>query len=754
MSKQKQGFRMKLLALAVVGAFGPAFADEAVDELALPSSSVSVGVAGVSGDMKERSLFGQYNGMRKDDVFLLLDIDYSRRNEATGLWSTLQARNLGLDTRELRAQVDRQGNWRVFGEYWELTRWYPRTINTGLQGAGTETPVVTRLATPGSGYDLDLKTERKRVGVGGEKWITPNLMVDASFTNEEKEGARIYGRGFTCPSGAAPAPTCTPMATGVNQWALLMLPEPIDSTTQQFEAKVSWLGDRGSVTAGYYGAFYENHARNLTNSIVGNLNNPLGNPMGQGGGVALTPGLRNILSLPMALPPDSEAHQLYVSGTWGITPTMRATFKYAYTRAKQEDDFASRGFNDAPAGVTNYGGRLDTNLAQLGLTMRPMSKLTVNANLRYEDRNDKSPLALYNIEGAERFTNGTYSLEKTQAKLEASYLMPYRLRLTGGVEWEKMDRGQFSSPRCIDVVVGGEDECLGQSIAGITALRAETDELTWRLSLRRPFAESLSASFTVSHSERNGSDWLRAATAATPEGVPVSDAAIFNRTGIFPAIFMDRSRTKVRATADWAASDELTLQFTAEDGKDKYRAPTTKGLSKTGLKLYGVDAAYAVADGWKLNAYFSYSEQILNVAHSTGYVAFLKDRNTTAGVGFSGKVAPRFLVGGDVLWTRDRNVYDQSLDSAASAANVAFLQRSGGLPDVVFREARLRLYGKYDFTKASALRVDVVYDRQNLDEWTWGADGVPFLYSDNTTVSLQPRQRVTFVGASWVYRFR
>jgi MtrB/PioB family decaheme-associated outer membrane protein len=752
--ERRNAFRMKLLAAATLVALAPAYADDAVDELAKPSSSVSVGVAGLSGDSRDRSLFGQYNGLRDEDLYLLLDVDYSRRNEATGLWSTMTTRYLGTDSRELRAAIDRQGDFKVFGEYWQLTRAYPRTVNTSLQGAGTSTPVVSRLAEPGTGADLDLKTERKRFTVGGEKWLGASVVLDAAFTSEDKQGARIFGRGFTCPSGAAPAPVCTPMASGVNQWALLMLPEPIDSTSRQFEAKATFVGERFSVTTGYYGAFYENNVGNLTNSITGNLNNPLGNPMGQGGGVPLTAGLRNILSLPMTLPPDSEAHQLYVSGTWLITPTTRATFKYAHTRATQEDDFRSRGFNDAPAGIANYGGRLDTNLAQLGVVARPMPKLTINANLRYEDRDDKSPLALYNIEGAERFTNGTYSLEKMQAKLEASYLFPWKLRATAGVDWEHLDRGQFSSPRCIPATVGDEEECVGQSIAGITALRAETDELTYRMALRRALGESVNGSVTLSHAERNGSDWLRAATAATPEGVPVSDEAIFNRTGIFPAMFMDRKRDKARVVAEWEPVERVSVQFTAEGGRDDYSAPTTKGLDKTGFRLFGVDTTFAISGTWKATAYYSYSEQRIHVAHSTGYIAALKDRNQTAGLNVTGNPSPRLHVGADLLVTNDRNIYAQTLDAQASAANIAFLERSGGLPDVVFRELRLRLFGTWAIDRRSSVRVELIHDRQQLDEWTWGANGTPFLYSDNTTVSLQPRQNVTFLGVAWQYRFR
>ena len=50
--------------------------------------------------------------------------------------------------------------------------------------------------------------------------------------------------------------------------------------------------------------------------------------------------------------------------------------------------------------------------------------------------------------------------------------------------------------------------------------------------------------------------------------------------------------------------------------------------------------------------------------------------------------------------------------------------------------------------------LDLVHDRTRLNEWTWGYNGVPFLYSDNTTVSLNPNQNVTFVGVRYIYRWQ
>jgi MtrB/PioB family decaheme-associated outer membrane protein len=530
-----------------------------------------------------------------------------------------------------------------------------------------------------------------------------------------------------------------------------MLPEPIDSTTRQFETKLNYFGERFALSAGYYGSFYANNNGALQPTILGNLNNGLGVPMGTTTGVALTAGLRNILQLPLALPPDNQAHQFSLSGNYAFTPTTRATFKYAYTHATQHDDFASNGLTDAPPGITNYGGVLNTTLGQVGLTSRPLPRLSLLANVRYEDREDKSPLALYNVEGTNRFTNGTYSLKKTSGKVEGSYQLPAGLRATLGVDYEAVDRGQYSSPECIDL---GDGPCIGDSIAGITALRAKTDETSYRAELRRTMTDTLSGSVSYVHAKRDGSSWLRPNALPVTGATEVSDEAVFNRTGIFPMMFMNRERDKVKGSMDWSPTERLSLQLTLEHGKDKYRAPTEKGLQETGMKLYGVDASFALSENWKASAYYTYSEQTFNVAHSTGYVAALEDRNSTAGLGLVGKPMPKLQVGADLLYIKDRNIYAQGLDSAASAANQAFLAQSGGLPDVTFRNFRLKLYGKYALQKNADIRVDVVHDRARLNEWQWGYNGVPFVYSDNTTVSLNPNQNVTFVSVVYSYRWR
>ena len=171
---------------------------EEVRELTTPDASISVGGAGVTGNSEDRAQFGQFNGMREHNGYLLLDADYARRDNATGMWTTVVARNLGLDNREVRVGVNRQGDWKLFGEWNQITRHSPFTVNTGMLNVGSTTPQVVPLAVPGSGSDYDFKLERKAATVGGEKWIFPNLKFDVTFKNETKEGNRLWGRGYDC----------------------------------------------------------------------------------------------------------------------------------------------------------------------------------------------------------------------------------------------------------------------------------------------------------------------------------------------------------------------------------------------------------------------------------------------------------------------------------------------------------------------------------------------------------------------------
>lgn len=733
-----------VIAIAVLGAFAPARAQETdAASLTRPESSARLGAGITPGNERDRTIFGQYNGLRENNTHLLLDVDFVKRNDATGVWTIVRGRNLGLDSRDTSATLQKQGDWRFTLEGGELVHREIRTINSGMLGAGSTNPVIVRLAAPGTGSDLDFNLKRTFFGLSGDKWLTSNLQFEVAFKNEDKVGTRMWGRGYDC---AAYVCTTTQDATH-QKWAVIPVPEPVNFNMKQIDAKLNYTNAKLFVSVGYYGSFFTNANGNVQPVVPPALNGPTGvlttlNPAAGAAGNNPAGGtsLQNVLQLPMALYPDNQAHQFYLSGNYAWTQRTRSTFKLAYTHATQDEDFGSMGFTGLPAvSRTNLGGVLDTTLMQFGTTSRLTDKLNVLGNVRYEKRDDKTPIDLYNVENTARWNNEHMTNEKFAAKVEAGYLLPYAVRASAGIDFERINKELPGS----DVTV-----------AGLSALRGSTHEITYRGELRRSISETLLGSIGVAHSVRTGSNWYSLSNVPAQGltyGSTFPASQIFQRTGTFPYDVADRQRDKVKATADWIPFERLSVQFVAEAGRDTYDPPSQNGLRYGGVTLLSVDGAYALTDKWRLTGYASVGQQTFGEHDRPNYVADVRNTTNAWGFGAVGKLTGALDVGANVTRSSDTTRYTFSTDFQMSATNIA--QSAVGLPPVVFSDTRYGAYARYAFTKKSDVRLDVLHVRTKLEEWTWGYNGVPFTYSDNTTVSINPHQHVTFVGASYIYKF-
>jgi len=47
-----------------------------------------------------------------------------------------------------------------------------------------------------------------------------------------------------------------------------------------------------------------------------------------------------------------------------------------------------------------------------------------------------------------------------------------------------------------------------------------------------------------------------------------------------------------------------------------------------------------------------------------------------------------------------------------------------------------------------------VHERSRLSDWSWGYQGLPFAYSDGSTVWQQPNQRATLIAITYSYKWR
>ena len=173
-----------LIGIAVTAAFAPVQAQEADPAaLARPESSVRLGAGHHPGyTERDRTIWSQYNGLREGRSHLLLDLDYIKRNDETGVWTIVRGRNLGLETRDGEATLQKQGDWRINLEATAsscITR-SARSI-PGLSGAGTTNPTIVRLAAPGTRLRSGLRHEAQDVRCLGRQVVRQQFPVRSEF---------------------------------------------------------------------------------------------------------------------------------------------------------------------------------------------------------------------------------------------------------------------------------------------------------------------------------------------------------------------------------------------------------------------------------------------------------------------------------------------------------------------------------------------------------------------------------------------
>ena len=683
-ARSPQRFALTVAAGVLFCACLPAIAaDVDIDprELTTPSSSAQLGVGYL---WNEGRRFGQYSGVNDKGGYGLLDLSLSRRDDATGTWFGLTGRGLGLESRELRLEHNRQGDWGYFVDFSQTPRFEPYTANTRLLGIETGTQTINALP---SAQSFDLKTKRDGVTVGFDKILPGNIDLQVRFRNEEKKGSRLFGQGFF--------------------GTLNFLTEPIDYTSRQLDVTLNYTVERLQLSGGYYATDFSNDipALNVVGGIAG-------------------------LS-PMALPPGNQSHQLYFTGGYSFTPTTRGTFKAAYTHQTQTEAFVAPSIS----GRTDLGGKIDTTLLQGAVTSQPLPKLSLLASLRYEDRDDQTPIAQYFTTGVTPVatldgTNGPNSIRALSGKAEASYALPAGFRFTGGVDYEARKRNT--------------------SRVRTVGFRNETEEWVLRAELRRSLSDTVTGGLSYAYSDRGGSDFL---TTVLNNNTPGSNL-------IHPLNLADRQRNKVRLTLNWQPAEPLSVQLYADYAKDSYSGRLL-GPRDGEAQVYSIDASYAVSDKWQASAWISRNvvkaDQSTCVGPNFGapitgncpatasnplWDSSLTNLGDAIGVGLRGDPYDWLAVGADVLHSRDKSEYRLSAVTAGAVVS--------SLPDTYFNVTRLNLFAKYALQKNSGFRLSYLYERSSTDDWTW----TNWTYSDGSRVLHEPTQKVHFIGVTMYYRWQ
>ncbi len=692
-----------MLTLIGSGAAGFAQADQAAEsaamrqDLATPDSRIEIGLGGAWGSTRS---FGEYNGLGDHSVQGLLNLNLVGRDETTGTWLKLRGRNLGQDSRELRFDHERQGSWAYFLEASTLTRHEPLEINTGLQGIGSAAQTVSATAPK---RDVDLALKHEFLAAGGKLHVNEAFQFRVSARQDTKQGDRMYGRG-----GAG-----TVSGTAIS--AQEFLTQPIDQVTRQWDVSLAYTSRTLQMVGGYAGSSFDTDRPRLDVS-------------GGSAVFGLAPALRAL-----ALPQGNQAHQVYLSGGYSFSDTTRTSFKLSRGLAERDDTFAV-----APtrAGAPNsLNGRLETQLAMIDLTSRPLPQLDLHAALRHENRNDQTPrdqfLTPVAVSATQGGVTGFYvprSMEQNKALLELGYQLSSDYRLVASVEEERLQRDVPERFRRI-------------------GYREETDETQARVELKASLAETLNGAVALVHADRGGSAYV-------PDTYPTIAGNTTNQ--LSPLLWSDRKRDKLRFSADWSPLDPLSVQVLADISADNYDGRTLGPMSGRG-EFLSLDLGYTFNEAWSATAWLSREHNGAvqstrtdpngsNLAvNNVRWEVNLGQTTHAAGVGFRGKPRQNLEIGADLSYSVDLATYDTKRLSGTATIN--------DLPDIHYHHTTLRLFADYALDRFSGVRAEFVHDRLRTDDWTW-QNWVYSAASDGTRISRKELENASFLGIKYLYRWR
>ncbi len=662
--------------------------EETAESLIKPNNLVEIGGLWVS-DSSAR--FGEYNGLDKSGGYVNLNLDvrgggYGSDTDATR-WK-VAGTDLGLDTRSLAAEYRDQGKFKVNLGYDELQRNRSDTYQTPYMGAGgnnftlpsdwvtPHVPQVSATATnfrglsPTTGLapalgggvlkqptaaqtaavnnqiahdvpafqNVDLYTRRERYDGGFSYNVTRQWEFKASIRHEDKTGYKPMGT----------------VSSQVSEFSAT-LPDPIDQTTDQYNASINYTGDKGFFQAAYYGSIFKNNVDSLTWQDVSDPSK----------------------SATMSSAPDNQFHQLGMTGGYNFSKTMKLVVNGSYARATQNESFLTNGQNNQlPLGlpVGSLDGLVVTKAFNAKFTATPVPKLNLMASYKYDDHDNQTPVNTYIFQDANEaraaaaspfnsalglapntlgsniniYDNRAYSKRLNQFDLEGSYRIAPHHTLDAAYQYRKLDRW-----------------CNGSWIDCMDA--DTTKEDTGRVEWRGQFRDDLMGRLSYAYSQRrvdnyNENAFLALVPMANQLGVggaatngstvatisalqymiangltgygplggynpPYTGNALIygNNGGVIPQALYgsrnninelpgmrrfdmaDRNRDKMRAMLNWDATEKLSFQASGDYNNDDYNN-SVFGLKSAKSWMLDFDGSFAISETLTASVFYTYED--------------------------------------------------------------------------------------------------------------------------------------------------
>ncbi|QDX82208.1 hypothetical protein B9N43_13710 [Denitratisoma sp. DHT3] len=733
---------------------GDAWADDDADDvrrMLRPESEVELGVRHVTATGNDK--FGDFIDADTGNQ-VIANVRVVQRGENDASYFTIDGRNLGLDSRSLKIEGGQQGNFGVRLEYDQLPKLFSDSYQTPFVNPGdtrlvlpagwvasNATTGMTALATGMRSYDVE--TLRKSLALGLTKSLSGNWDIAVNFKRDTKEGDRFIGAVIGNSGG-------NPRA--------VILPEPVDYTTDQFEATARYTTAKLQLQFGYYGSFFKNANTALS------WQNPYANIAGTAWG---NPAVGYPLGFgQIGLPPDNQFHQFNASGGYNYSKDTRISGSFSFGRMTQDESFLPYSINSGLLVTTamprsSLDGKINTTHADFKITSRLTPKLHFTGSYRYDDRDNKTPQSEYWYIGgdsqnqvstvpaiADRArvrTNLPGSSTKQQIKADFDYRLTMHTKLKFGYEydWVKKTFEAISSER-EHTFNASVDHRFNDMAAG---------GLAYVWSDRTTSAYNAGAPFLASYSDP--------AYIASILPINAADNGLWDNVPTQKKFFLaPRKRDTLRAFANLSPIDRLDLQFSIDHKNDDYYKSELGLRNATGWAA-NFDASLAATDALTAHMFASWEKYESNQrsaqlgAVKANYLnpgwhwtTDIQDNTFTMGAGLRYKPEGPFEFGGDVTHSDSTGRIRVAVGSLIAATAPAL-----PMPDITSKLNRLDLFGRYWVKKDLSINLKYVYERYTSNDWAYDDVSAATLANVIGTNQASPDYKMHMLGISLSYRF-
>ena len=654
-------------------------------------SDIELGLGYVSDDAY---FFGRYNGLQTRGAYLVGNIDAEDFYEDGRYWR-IHGTNLGLESRYLRLEGGKQGRHKFFLEWDELPNYMNNTARTPFSGIGSD-----NLSLP-PGFDIntdldanlglfELQTKRERVTAGASFVPKQRWQFDIDFSHENKQGAEAIG-----------APIANGASQVVGNTTTSLLPEPIDYDTDLVNATLSYAGDQGQVDLSYHASFFNNTYASLS------WDDPFTTTTG--------------VEASMALAPDNEFHQLALTGGYSLPYRSRLTGVLSMGRMTQNQNFQPYSVGGSTPTRSSLDGEVWLTNAQLKLSSRPTTPLRLNAELRYDERDNRTPVDSYTYvvldsHAGSTIQNNPYSYKKNRVKLEANYRFNAISSLRGGYKYDGMKRDY------------------------VNAERRDTDENTLFAKWKVKPHSTVDLDLYAEAGSRDGSEYN-----------PLPNENLLLRK----YHLADRDRSLIGAQLDYMATDRLFLGARADYNQEDF-ANTAIGLTEATRPVVTVDFTYQPRSNITSYGYYTWESSRssqngfdLSPSSTGAWQTDFDDRYDTVGLGAKWTDIGKWDIGADLVYSKASGHIEMK-DLANPGTEDQF-------PDTRTELTSLKLWTNYNHNKQLTYKLGYWFEDYRADNWA--VDGLqpydPTVVANTLLLGNQTMDyNVHVVSVSAIYKFQ